>query len=90
MKTGDLLHLTRAASPQFVRPILFRLIKVRAEPDTYHGWVWMEGYQLDARGNAVVRRDLYVRKAGVRLLRCVPQPRAPRPADSSETRVNTP
>ncbi|GAA3772238.1 hypothetical protein GCM10022379_44640 [Micromonospora maritima] len=73
MKAGDLLHLTRAASPQFIQPILFRVIK-RAQPDAYNGWAWIEGYQLDASGKAVTRREVYVHAAGVQLLRGGPQP----------------
>ncbi|MFG1890562.1 hypothetical protein ACGFIR_22215 [Micromonospora sp. NPDC049051] len=68
MKAGDVLHLTRAASPQFVRPIFFRLIKVRTELHTYDGWTWLDGYQLDGKGDAVARRELYVFKAGARVL----------------------
>lgn len=79
MRAGDVLHLTRAASPQFVRPILFRLIKVRAELRTYHGWVWLDGYQPNEKGDAVARREVYVFKAGVRVLRPAFTPRLDRP-----------
>ncbi|MFG1901991.1 hypothetical protein [Micromonospora carbonacea] len=72
MKAGDVLHLTRAASPQFVRPIFFRLIKVRTELHTYAGWIWLDGYQLDERDEAVARRELYVLQAAVKLLRTSP------------------
>ncbi|MEU6074804.1 hypothetical protein [Micromonospora sp. NPDC047074] len=80
MKAGDVLHLTRAASPQFTRPISFRLIKIRTELHTYEGWVWLDGYQLDARGDAVARREVYVLAAGVRLVDApsISQPQAPR------------
>ncbi|MEU6023645.1 hypothetical protein [Micromonospora sp. NPDC047134] len=76
MKAGDVLHLTRAASPQFVRPILFRLIKVRTELPTYDGWTWLDGYQLDNKGDAVARRELFVRRTAQGLtpkeiLRCL-------------------
>ncbi|MFI7436626.1 hypothetical protein [Micromonospora haikouensis] len=66
LKPGDVLHLTRACSVQFLKPIMFRLIKVRADLHTYHGWVWLEGYELDARGEAVARRELFVIREGVR------------------------
>ncbi|SCG48717.1 hypothetical protein GA0070614_1690 [Micromonospora coxensis] len=68
MKAGDVLHLTRTASPQFVRPIFFRLIKIRSDLHTYDGWTWLDGYQLDKKGDASVRRELYVLKGGVKLL----------------------
>ncbi|MFJ6195629.1 hypothetical protein [Micromonospora sp. NPDC092111] len=64
MNAGDLLLVTRAASPQFVRPIRFRLIRAHDWP-TYHGWVWLDGYQLDAQDQAVTRRTIYVRRAGL-------------------------
>jgi hypothetical protein len=68
VKAGDVLHLTRAASPQFARPIYLRLIRIRTDLDTYDGWIWLDGYQLDKKGDAVDRRELYVLTAGVRLL----------------------
>ncbi|MFG3554937.1 hypothetical protein ACGGAQ_11145 [Micromonospora sp. NPDC047557] len=64
--TGDLVHLTTAASVQFLRPILVRVIRELPERHTYDGWVWIEGYQLNAAADAVARRELYVRRAGVR------------------------
>ncbi|MGW1062349.1 hypothetical protein [Micromonospora rubida] len=69
LRAGMLLHLTSAASPQFVRPVFFRLIRVHADWITYHGWIWLDGYQLDAKGDAVARRSLFVQEAGLRVLR---------------------
>ncbi|MGC4771636.1 hypothetical protein ACLQ25_22055 [Micromonospora sp. DT44] len=66
MKAGDVIHLTTAASVQFLRPIVVRVIRELPERHTYDGWVWVEGYQLNAAGDAVARRELYVRRAGVR------------------------
>ncbi|KAB1158769.1 hypothetical protein F6X68_10310 [Micromonospora sp. AMSO12t] len=80
MKAGDVLHLTRAASPQFARPIFFRLIKVRAELHTYDGWTWIDGYQLDEKGDAIARRELFVLKAGVRAQLPPPRTRPKVPA----------
>ncbi|KXK59424.1 hypothetical protein AWW66_24260 [Micromonospora rosaria] len=68
LRAGDLLHLTRAASLQFGRPILFRLIRVQTDWITYDGWVWLDGYQLDDRGDAVARRSVFVQRAGIRTL----------------------
>lgn len=68
MKAGDVLYLTRAASPQFVRPIFLRLIKVQTHPYTFEHWIWVDGYQLDDKGAALARRELFVLKAGIRLL----------------------
>ncbi|WP_428963491.1 hypothetical protein [Micromonospora fluostatini] len=66
IRAGDLLHLTRAASVQFVRPIVVRVIRHLADRHTYHGWTWIEGYELDVRGEAVAKRELYVRREGLR------------------------
>ncbi|MCX4387752.1 hypothetical protein OG777_12515 [Micromonospora peucetia] len=74
LRAGDLLHLTRAASVQFVTPITFRLIRVLDQP-TYHGWLWLDGYQLNKKGDAVARRELFVQHAGLRKL----DPAAPAP-----------
>nr|WP_083802455.1 hypothetical protein [Micromonospora sp. ATCC 39149] len=65
-RCGDLLHVTRNASVQFVRPILFRVIRVHEDWHTYHGWLWLDGYEVDAKGAAVARRSIYVRPAGLR------------------------
>ncbi|MEU4642104.1 hypothetical protein [Micromonospora sp. NPDC023814] len=64
--SGDVLYLTRSASPQFVRPITVRVIRVLTDWHTYHGWCWIDVYELNARGDAVDRRSLYVRCEGVR------------------------
>jgi hypothetical protein len=65
IRPGEVLLLTRAASPQFVRPITVRVIRHRADLTTYDGWTWIECYQLDARGDAVERRELFVMPAGL-------------------------
>ncbi|WP_341716906.1 hypothetical protein QQG74_23520 [Micromonospora sp. FIMYZ51] len=65
-KAGDLLHVGREASVQFTKPILFRVIRVLDRP-TYDGWIWLEGYQLDSRGDAVDRRSIFVLRAGLRV-----------------------
>ncbi|WP_431918411.1 hypothetical protein [Micromonospora wenchangensis] len=64
MRAGDLVYVTSAASVQFLRPIRLRVIRVLDWP-TYDGWVWLEGYQLDAAGDAVSRRKVFVRPAGL-------------------------
>lgn len=69
LRAGDLLHITRAASVQFVRPIILRLIRVEVELTTFDGWVWLEGYQLDPTGKAVDRRKIFVRPTGLTRMR---------------------
>lgn len=64
---GDELWIGREASVQFAgQPrFVFRVISVCPKP-TYHGWVWLTGYQLDTRGNAVAKREIFVQLAGLR------------------------
>lgn len=64
-RSGDVLMVTRAASVQFVQPMLFRVIRVYDWP-TYDGWAWLDGYQLNASGDAVSRRSIFVQLAGLR------------------------
>ncbi|MGW0431367.1 hypothetical protein ACWDV4_02280 [Micromonospora sp. NPDC003197] len=61
---GDLLRVTRAASAQFAVPMMFRVIRPLDWP-TYRGWIWLDGYQLDPAGDAVERRSIFVRLAGL-------------------------
>ena len=67
-KAGDVVHLTRAASVQFHAPIMFRVIRILDWP-TYDHWVWLDGYQLDRKGDAVARRSVFVQKKGLRVSR---------------------
>jgi hypothetical protein len=64
------LQVTRAASVQFVDPILFRVIRVHDWP-TYDGWIWLDGYELNPLGDAVNRRSIFVQVSGLRQLRTV-------------------
>ncbi len=71
-RAGDILRVTKKASVQFVQPMMFRLIRVLDWP-TYDGWVWLEGYQLNASGDAVERRSIFVQVDGLQQVK-VPQP----------------
>ncbi|MFI7574523.1 hypothetical protein [Micromonospora sp. NPDC049497] len=73
-RSGDVLHVTRAASVQFIRPITFRVIRVLDWP-TYDGWFWLDGYELNASGDAVNRRSIFVQRQGLEVLQTAPQPR---------------
>ena len=75
-RAGEVLLISRAASVQFVSPILFRVIRVHDWP-TYTGWLWLDGYQLDAAGDAVERRSVFVQAGGLR--RAAPPAHRPRP-----------
>ncbi|MEU8421130.1 hypothetical protein AB0C15_09680 [Micromonospora sp. NPDC048835] len=69
-RAGDLVLLTTAASVQFRKPIVVRVIREIPDRHTYDGWLWLDAYQLDTKGEAVARRELFVMRAGLRL--CAP------------------
>ncbi|MEH1013567.1 hypothetical protein V6U90_10685 [Micromonospora sp. CPCC 206060] len=73
---GDVVLLGAAASVQFggSRGLRLRVSAVGTAP-TYHGWCWLTGYVLDAAGDAVDKREVYVQVAGLRIV-----PRPPRRA----------
>lgn len=75
MTAGDLVHLTRAASPQFVRPITVRIIRELTDRHTYHGWTWIEAYELGTDGNARAKRELFVLREGANLVSAGPSAR---------------
>ncbi|NUT31465.1 MAG: hypothetical protein HOV79_00170 [Hamadaea sp.] len=72
-KAGDILHVTREASVQFATAIFFRVIRVHDWP-TYDGWLWLDGYQLNAAGDAVERRSIFVQGNGLRMVKQSPAP----------------
>jgi len=59
------LCVTREASVQFMHPMMFRVIRVH-DWQTYDGWAWLDGYQLDAAGDAVERRSIFVQVDGLK------------------------
>ncbi|MEU2986908.1 hypothetical protein ABZ647_21175 [Micromonospora aurantiaca] len=34
----------------------------------YDGWTWIEAYELNAKGEAIAKRELFVQPAGLRWL----------------------
>ncbi|MET8118271.1 hypothetical protein [Micromonospora sp. NPDC005189] len=87
VRSGDLLRLTRTASPQFAQPITVRVIRALTDRHTYHGWLWIDAYQLGPNGDAIARRELYLMPAGARWLTSLPTPPA-RPAARRAVRRN--
>src|SRR5215467_11143031 len=64
-RSGEVLRVTRAASVQFAAsPLLFRIIRVH-DWSTYDGWAWLDGYELNASGEAVSRRSIFVKVRGL-------------------------
>ncbi|MEV0003896.1 hypothetical protein AB0H28_16620 [Micromonospora sp. NPDC050980] len=68
IRAGDFLRLDRAASVQFCRPITVRVIREITDRRTFDGWAWIEVYELNDRGDAVAKRELFVQPAGLRRL----------------------
>jgi hypothetical protein len=58
------LRVTKTASVQFTQAMLFRVIRVH-DWQTYDGWAWLDGYQLNAAGDAVERRSIFVQLQGL-------------------------
>jgi hypothetical protein len=65
---GDVVIVGHDASVQFAgdRALTIRIIRIH-DWSTYDGWLWLDGYTLDRAGEAVERRTLFVREAGIRL-----------------------
>ena len=63
---GQILRVGADASIQFQgsRALTFQVIQVDKR-STYDGWLWMEGFVLDARGRPVERRTIFVRRDGL-------------------------
>ena len=90
-RSGDVLRITSAASVQFATPLLFRVIRMHDWP-TYEGWVWLDGYELNAAGDAIERRCIFVQVHGLMLDGRAPDPRArdsSRPTDNHPHRGTT-
>jgi hypothetical protein len=47
--------------------MMFRVIRVHDWP-TYEGWMWLDGYQLNAAGDAVERRSIFVQRSGLHMV----------------------
>ncbi|MEW1590230.1 hypothetical protein ACIA47_02805 [Micromonospora sp. NPDC051227] len=88
VQSGDLLRLTRAASPQFARPVTVSVIRALTDRHTYHGWLWIDAYQLGPNGDAIARRELYLMPAGAQWLTSPPsRPTVRRPVRRGPVRV---
>ncbi|WP_243710310.1 hypothetical protein [Micromonospora sp. KC213] len=79
---GDLLIVDGAASVQFAgdRALRMRVVSVGAD-EPYPGWLWLTGYVLDRRDQAVAKREIYVQLSGLRLAATAgpPKPRGRSP-----------
>jgi hypothetical protein len=66
-RPGQIVQIGRPASVQFNQPFPFRVIGVNPKT-TCEGWVYLDGYQLNIRGEAIERRTLFVQLNGVQLI----------------------
>lgn len=68
-RSGDVLRLDVRASVQFGgdRAIWFRVIRPMDITCT-RGWVWLDGFELNADGDALLRREVFVQLAGLRMV----------------------
>jgi hypothetical protein len=73
-RSGDVIQVTKTASVQFTASMLFRVIRVHDWP-TYEGWIWLDGYELNASLDAVERRSIFVQVNGLRPVGKAPDPR---------------
>ena len=65
-RPGDVIHVGGAASVQFQGERALTLRVIRVDPRlTYDGWLWIDGYVLDPAGEAIGRRVIFVRHAGL-------------------------
>ncbi|MFK3983509.1 hypothetical protein ACI2K4_24385 [Micromonospora sp. NPDC050397] len=78
-EAGDVLRIDARASVQFggAPPLILRVISVSEKP-TYDGWAWITGYVLNARGEAVEKRELFVQPEGLQLIPAKTATRSPR------------
>ncbi|MEU5914205.1 hypothetical protein [Micromonospora sp. NPDC047527] len=89
-RPGDVVHIGPECSVQFSggRHLRVRVVSVDDRP-TYPGWIWITGYVLGPTGDAIARRELYVRHTGLRVIAppraTVPGPA--RPAARARTRT---
>ncbi len=88
VRQGDLLRVDRRASVQFAggRELTFRVIAIGARP-TYEGWAWLTGYVLNEQGEAVERREIYVQRDGLYVLRPAQLPRQATAASGAARRT---
>ncbi|MEU8264902.1 hypothetical protein AB0C02_30350 [Micromonospora sp. NPDC048999] len=73
LRAGTVVQLCREASVQFGgdREIWMTLVSVDPKP-TYAGWIWLTGYVLSRDGKATGKREVFVRRAGVRVIGAAP------------------
>ena len=65
--TGELVWICRRASVQFDGDQAFWARMIRAlDIPTYHGWAWLDVYQVNEEWNAIDRRRILVQIDGLR------------------------
>lgn len=66
---GTVVLVGTACSVQFTgnRELRVRVVSVNDRAN-YPGWIWLTGYVLGPKGQAVDKRELYVQAAGLKVL----------------------
>jgi hypothetical protein len=76
---SEVCYVGREASVQFaLHPFNFRVSRIRPI-DEHSIWIWADGYELNAAGEAIARRTIFVMRTGLRPPRVIPQQRRRRP-----------
>jgi hypothetical protein len=89
-KAGEVLYLAEGCGvPWEYLPALVRVIRVH-DWSTWPGMAWLDGYQLNAAGDAVERRSVYVQVAGIKWINLVRQPAPPPKRRPRNERATTP
>jgi len=74
-RPSEAYYVGREASVQFaLRPFNFRVGRVRPI-DERSVWIWVDGYELNPAGDAVVQRSIFVMRTGLRPPAVIPQQR---------------
>jgi hypothetical protein len=94
-QSGDVIQLGKGCGvPWEYLPTLVRVIRMH-DWTTSQGMAWIDVYQLNADGDAVARRSVYVQVSGIKWLNTAPGtlgrrrprnegPKVPRPRKASE------
>lgn len=71
---GDVVLVNANASVQYRTPFLFQIARVYRYTHTPDGWSYLDGWQLDADGRRVERRDILVQPDRLWIVTKPPRP----------------
>ncbi len=70
-----------------MRPLTVRIIRELTDRHPPYGWTWIEGYELNPKGVALAKRELFVLREGVRWLVAAPPASGPSTARRGSART---